>query len=74
MSSLCNQHLALLPHAALLNFYGPTEASIAVTVSRCTNPDLITVGQAWEGVRIYVLDEKLQHCRAGVQGELYMGR
>jgi amino acid adenylation domain-containing protein len=63
--------------ASLLNFYGPTEASIEVTHYQCqydaedTDPARLPIGKPGPGVRTYVLDpETLAPVPIGTTGEL----
>ena len=65
--------LERLPHAELLNHYGPTEAAVEVTQWRCRaeeNP--IPIGYPGANSRLYVLDERLQPVPMGVPGELFI--
>jgi amino acid adenylation domain-containing protein len=62
----------------LLNSYGPTETTIAVTVSELTidNPPLagsVSIGRPFANTSVYVLDHLLQPVPIGVPGELYIG-
>ncbi|WP_406727867.1 amino acid adenylation domain-containing protein [Streptomyces sp. GD-15H] len=56
------------------NGYGPSEATIAVSVARYT-PDLerVHIGRPIDGAQMYVLDSRLQLQPVGVAGELYLG-
>ena len=63
-----------LDHAALFNLYGPTEA--AIDVSCWTVPETtekISIGKPVANTSIYILDEHLNPCAIGVEGELYIG-
>jgi len=57
----------------LLNSYGPTEASITVTMSEPLDGEAVPLGSALSGVQLYVLDHNLELVPAGVAGELYIG-
>ncbi|MCE6976977.1 amino acid adenylation domain-containing protein [Pseudomonas frederiksbergensis] len=60
--------------AALVNFYGPTEAAIDVSVWRCSVDDVIVpIGKPIANLRLYILDEALQPLPIGSIGELYIG-
>ncbi|TCP59201.1 amino acid adenylation domain-containing protein [Tumebacillus sp. BK434] len=57
-----------------VNAYGPTEATVcasaAVYVGECQN---VTIGQAIEGVELFVLDRQMRQVQAGAEGELHIG-
>lgn len=66
-----------LPHASFFNLYGPTEATIASSchrVTRCPKDDTaeIPIGDACEGERLLVLDERLRPASVGQIGDLYI--
>jgi acyl carrier protein len=57
------------------NGYGPTEATVAVTLMRCTPPSggrVPPIGRPMPGHRAYLLAEDLRPVPAGVTGELYL--
>jgi amino acid adenylation domain-containing protein len=57
------------------NGYGPTEATVAVTLMRCRPPSggrVPPIGRPMPGHRAYVLAEDLRPVPAGVTGELYL--
>ncbi|PPJ39467.1 non-ribosomal peptide synthetase [Nocardia nova] len=57
----------------LFNEYGPTETTIAATVtSPLTAEDPVTIGRPMPGVSMWVLDRRLQPVPVGVAGELYI--
>ena len=59
---------------SFFNAYGPTEATVIVTVDGpMTQDDQVTIGTALSGVGAFVLDDALRHAPAGVTGELYLG-
>ncbi|MCP3065739.1 amino acid adenylation domain-containing protein [Myxococcus sp. K38C18041901] len=69
---------------ALLNSYGPTEVTVAATVTpfpglgrpsggEPTALPRVTVGTPWPNTRLYVLDARLEPSPIGVPGELYVG-
>ncbi len=63
----------------LLNFYGPTEATISATsfeVTSSTNTSSMAelpIGKALPGARIYILDRHRQPVPVGVAAELHIG-
>lgn len=59
---------------SLWNMYGPTEATIWMTVEKINNPDeTITIGRPIHNMEAYILDEHLQPVPIGVVGEIYIG-
>lgn len=56
----------------MINAYGPTEATVAVTASEpLTGEGIPPIGRAITGVRTYVLDDRLKPVPDGEVGELY---
>jgi len=63
-------------HAALYNFYGPTEAAISVTCWQCqsNNPrHFVPIGFPIANTQIYIVDRHLQPVPIGIHGELLIG-
>jgi amino acid adenylation domain-containing protein len=56
------------------NAYGPTEATVCATIFEIDGQHSpSTIGKPLPHASIYILDEKLNPCPPGVQGELYIG-
>ncbi|WP_280264916.1 non-ribosomal peptide synthetase [Nocardia wallacei] len=60
------------PGRAMFNAYGPTESTVAVTVSPLHPDAPIELGRPIRGVRAVVLDTRLRPVPTGVVGELYL--
>ncbi|GAA3804735.1 hypothetical protein GCM10022226_25780 [Sphaerisporangium flaviroseum] len=63
---------------AVVNHYGPTEATVGVTTLRVDPgvPDVapaLPIGRPLPGARVYVLDEHLRPVPVGVPGEICLG-
>lgn len=72
--SLVEQHNACLPHVALFNEYGPTEATVWSSAYRCEITDeTVPIGRPIANTCIYLLDKYLSPVPIGVTGELYIG-
>ena len=69
----------LAPDCAILNHYGPTEATVGVLTYRVEENKRVPItstlplGRPLANVQIYLLDQHLQPVPIGVQGELYIG-
>jgi amino acid adenylation domain-containing protein len=73
---LADRHQALLPHTALFNEYGPTEAAVWSSVYEIRLQELSTrvpIGRPIANTQVYLLDRHLHPVPIGVQGELYIG-
>jgi amino acid adenylation domain-containing protein len=65
---------AWAPGRRLLNAYGPTEATVAVSVGECrSDEEPVTAGGPIPGAELHVLDAGLEPVPAGTVGELYAG-
>jgi amino acid adenylation domain-containing protein len=74
--TLVKDHFSRLPHAALYNEYGPTEATVWCSVYRCEPKDesnRVPIGRPIANTQLYVLDSHLQVVPVGVPGELHVG-
>ena len=64
----------LKPFGDVVNHYGSTECTLIATFHRLTADDRgDVVGRPLPGVRVYLLDERLQPVPAGALGEIYVG-
>ena len=58
----------------LWNMYGPTETTVWSTLCRITDAkQKITIGRPIANTQVWVLDEQLQPCSIGQEGELCIG-
>ncbi|WP_416972676.1 non-ribosomal peptide synthetase [Streptomyces sp. 4F14] len=72
--ALVERHFALFGRTvALVNEYGPTEATVWASFRRYEAPEPISIGGPVPGVRLYVLNEELKPVPRGVSGELFIG-
>ncbi|GAB3512320.1 hypothetical protein GCM10027575_27400 [Phytohabitans suffuscus] len=72
----CARWHALAPDAVLLNEYGPTEATVAVSRYPVTGPvdgDVAPIGRPLGAMRTYVLDGELRPVPVGALGQVYLG-
>ena len=58
--------------AAIINMYGPTEATVYMTLTDVEDGEHITIGRPIYNGRIYVLDEQMKPVIPTACGELYM--
>ena len=71
--------LSLNPGCAILNHYGPTEATVGVLTYRVESDasleglSKLPMGRPLSNTRIYLLDQHLNPVPVGVAGELYIG-
>ena len=62
---------------ALINNYGPTEATVVTTSGRVLPTPHVemppTIGRPIDNMQVYILDEQLRQVPIGTPGELYIG-
>lgn len=56
----------------LVNMYGITETTVHVTFAKVDDPSEARIGSPLPGLRVYVLDDRLQPVPIGVRGEIYI--
>jgi amino acid adenylation domain-containing protein/non-ribosomal peptide synthase protein (TIGR01720 family) len=74
--SLVQRWFAAFPSIPLVNAYGPTEASDDIThhimYAYDENCTTVPIGKTVANMKIYVLNEQMQHCPIGYKGEIYV--
>ncbi|MFF9897703.1 amino acid adenylation domain-containing protein [Streptomyces longispororuber] len=74
-ADLVTEHRAALPECALVNEYGPSEATVWSTGHFCADGTRgnVPIGTPIAGTTVYVLDGGLRPVAAGGVGELFVG-
>jgi amino acid adenylation domain-containing protein len=70
--SLVDAHYGALPHCALYNEYGPTEATVWCSAALLTPDEAVTIGKAIPNYQVHVLSEEQRLLPVGIPGELYI--
>lgn len=71
---LMHRHFGLFgDRVELVNEYGPTEATVWASYRRYRGPGAVSIGRAVPGVRLHVVDERLEPVAHGEAGELVIG-
>lgn len=60
-------------NAKVINQYGPSEATVGVSMCCLNDAPVISAGKPMQNCRLYVLDKNLMPMPIGVYGELYIG-
>ncbi|MDO8955135.1 MAG: amino acid adenylation domain-containing protein [Gammaproteobacteria bacterium] len=62
-------------HCTLMNYYGPTEATIYATgaIVKPTHTNMNIIGLPLNNTKLYILDKNLKPTSIGITGELYIG-
>ncbi|WP_156520350.1 non-ribosomal peptide synthetase, partial [Rhodococcus sp. EPR-157] len=61
------------PGRRMVDVYGPTETTIAVTLGTLEAGKKVALGRPIDGIRAYVVDRRLHPTPPGCVGELYIG-
>lgn len=67
----------LISHVKIVNYYGPTEATVDVSVhifdlEKDRKSPAVPIGVPIPNVKLFILDKNLNHVPVGVVGELYL--
>ncbi|MBQ3048739.1 MAG: amino acid adenylation domain-containing protein [Oscillospiraceae bacterium] len=65
--------LKLCTNARIYNQYGPSEATVAVSMKEISQADTITAGSPMGNCRLYVLDQWMNPLPIGGNGRLFVG-
>jgi len=57
----------------IYNGYGPTEATIATTITKITDSKKIHIGGMYGHVVLYIVNKEMKLCKVGEPGELLIG-
>ncbi len=65
--------LQICSNARIYNQYGPSEATVGVSMKLLNHTDQITAGPPMQNCRLYVLDDWMNPLPIGIYGNLYIG-
>ena len=74
--SLVKKHFEELPDTRFYNQYGPTEATVGVTIYEAQvnhNESKTPIGKSIDGIKIYILNDQLEKVDEGEIGEICIG-
>ncbi|QRN40663.1 MAG: AMP-binding protein [Neisseriaceae bacterium] len=66
------RRLSNIDSIKILNFYGPTEATVDAVVADICASNTPIIGFPLDGIKVQILDNWLRPCAQGVIGELYL--
>lgn len=61
------------PGRTIFNTYGPTEATVVATACKVVAGQPVSIGRPIPNYSCYIVDEQMQICAPGIQGELLIG-
>ena len=73
--SLVRRFYETIPQCSLCNAYGPTEASIGVTMYPCPRQiesDFVPIGKPIDNIKIHILNSEMRPVKMADVGELYI--
>lgn len=70
LTSSLYKELRALTNASICNEYGPTETTACCCFKEITSKDTISIGKPLANIQMYICDNNLSLCPAGVPGEI----
>ncbi len=71
--NLLERWFELYPRIKVVNAYGPTEASDDIThhiMDKAPQEDRVPIGKTLQNLNIYIVDDRMNLCPAGIKGEI----